>query len=268
MTDLTLLARGGPLWSCGYDDHDLPPVRGGGNQGVRVAANYAALSAVTALTARPKVGGQFIDVSMVAAANVTTEFASYTWLAAGQTVHRRTGRHATVRPSEPSQVRCRDGRYLNTGIPPRRPDEFAALAQWLTELGLGDEFPMFATLAAGADHPKLTLAMIAEDPLADEIFQAGRNAVRFVASRLAAHDAFVQAQRRGLAVGVIWSADEVLADPHFVERGFPVAVAQPTLGRSVTQAGPPLRFTRSPMAIRGPAPALGEHTDEIARQLD
>src|SRR5262249_33223936 len=26
-TDLTLLAAGGPVWSCGYDDHSLPPVR-------------------------------------------------------------------------------------------------------------------------------------------------------------------------------------------------------------------------------------------------
>ena len=29
VTDLTLLAAGGPVWSCGYDDHKLPPVRGG-----------------------------------------------------------------------------------------------------------------------------------------------------------------------------------------------------------------------------------------------
>ncbi len=29
-TDLTLIAGGGPAWSCGYDDHTLPPVRGGG----------------------------------------------------------------------------------------------------------------------------------------------------------------------------------------------------------------------------------------------
>ena len=33
-TDLTVLAGGGPAWSCGYDDHSLPPVRGGGDQGV------------------------------------------------------------------------------------------------------------------------------------------------------------------------------------------------------------------------------------------
>jgi len=37
MTDLTLLAGAGPAWSCGYDDHRLPPVRPGGNQGYHTA---------------------------------------------------------------------------------------------------------------------------------------------------------------------------------------------------------------------------------------
>ena len=34
VTDLTIMAGGGPVWSCGYDDHDLPPVRGGGQPGL------------------------------------------------------------------------------------------------------------------------------------------------------------------------------------------------------------------------------------------
>jgi benzylsuccinate CoA-transferase BbsE subunit len=32
-TDLTILAGGGAAWSCGYDDHRLPPVRPGGTRG-------------------------------------------------------------------------------------------------------------------------------------------------------------------------------------------------------------------------------------------
>lgn len=44
-TDLTLLAGGGPVWSCGYDDHGLPPVRGGGNQGFQTASMFAVMSA-------------------------------------------------------------------------------------------------------------------------------------------------------------------------------------------------------------------------------
>ena len=28
VTDLTILSGGGPVWSCGYDDHSIPPIRG------------------------------------------------------------------------------------------------------------------------------------------------------------------------------------------------------------------------------------------------
>jgi crotonobetainyl-CoA:carnitine CoA-transferase CaiB-like acyl-CoA transferase len=267
MTDLTILARGGPMWSCGYDDHSLPPVRGRGEQGIRMAAHFAVMSTLTAILARPRHGGQFIDVSMVAAANVTTEFASYSWLAARETVQRQTGRHAAARPTESTQVRCADGRYLNTGVPPRTPKEFAALSSWMTELGLDDEFPMFSLLAMGSEYQKLTLQMILEDPLAGEVFGAGREAMAFIASKVSAHEAFVGFQQRGIACGVVWSPDETLADPHFVERGFPVEVDQPQLGRPVIYPGAPIRFTASPMRIAGPAPRLGEHTDAIHREV-
>lgn len=268
ITDLTLLARGGPMWSCGYDDHSLPPVRGRGNQGLRMAAHFAVMSTLTAILARSRNGGQFIDLSMVAAANVTTEFASYSWLVARQTVQRQTGRHAAAQPTESTQVECADGRFLNTGVPPRTPREFEALVSWLEELGLADEFPMTALLAMGSEYQKLTLAMIQEDDLVGEVFQAGRAAMAFVASRLPAHDAFLGFQKRGIAAGVVWSPDEVMRDPHFVERGFPTEVYQPQLDRNVLYPGPPIRFTASPMGIRSAAPSLGQHTSEVRGELD
>src|SRR5262249_2004196 len=83
VTDLTVLAGGGPVWSCGYDDHTLPPVRGGGNQGYQTASLHTAIAILVAVVHRDATGrGQFIDASMHAAGNVTTEFASYSWLLA------------------------------------------------------------------------------------------------------------------------------------------------------------------------------------------
>jgi len=68
-TDLTVLAGGGPVWNCGYDDHTIPPVRGGGNQGLHTACVWAVMGALTALLARDVTGeGQFVDVSMHAPA--------------------------------------------------------------------------------------------------------------------------------------------------------------------------------------------------------
>ncbi len=119
VTDLTLLAGGGPVWSCGYDDHSLPPVRGGGNQSLHIAGHWAAMSALVALLAREETGsGQFIDVSMHAAANVTTEMASYGWLAAQVEMQRQTGR--TRRRCRLRRYRCLARRALATGI--RRDD--------------------------------------------------------------------------------------------------------------------------------------------------
>ena len=51
-TDLTLMAAGGPAWSCGYDDHGLPPVRGWGNQAFNTGCHYAVTGIMAALLAR------------------------------------------------------------------------------------------------------------------------------------------------------------------------------------------------------------------------
>ena len=119
-TDLTIMAAGGPPWSCGYDDHGLPPVRGWGNQSYHTACHFATMSALTALLYRGRTGkGQFIDISMTAALNVTTEAASYSWLVNKSTVQRQTGRHAAVNPTGETQIQCADGKWANTGVPPR-----------------------------------------------------------------------------------------------------------------------------------------------------
>ena len=102
VTDLTLQAGAGPVWSCGYDDHLLPPVRPGGNQGYHTACLWAVEAAMVALYARQTLGfGQHVDVSMYAASNVTTEAATYEWLVAQATVQRQTFRHAAVRETPP-----------------------------------------------------------------------------------------------------------------------------------------------------------------------
>jgi crotonobetainyl-CoA:carnitine CoA-transferase CaiB-like acyl-CoA transferase len=263
-TDLTLLAGGGPAWSCGYDDHALPPVRGGGNQAHHTASHFAVLSLLVALLAREQNGrGQHIHVNMHAAANVTTEAASYDWLVAKSTVQRQTGRHAAPRPSLPTQVICADGKYVNTGLPPRRGVEFAAVLEWLEALGLRDGFPEAVFLEQGAERERIDLFRIAESEELIAIFSAGREAMNLIAANVSAYDFFVGAQQRGLAAGIVYAPEEVLADPHFVARGFPVEVEHPELGRAVTYPGAPYRFERTPWRISRRAPRLGEHNDEV-----
>ncbi len=268
-TDLTIMAAAGPPWSCGYDDHSLPPIRGPG-QGYQTAAHFAVLSALTAVLYRATSGeGQFIDVSMNAASNITTEGATYSWLVARQTVQRQTGRHAMVDPTMETQQPCADGRYANTGLPPRFPDEFRKLLNWLRELGLDRELPETVFLEMGANwEGAFDLSRVATDDTMAAIFGAGREALNLIAQRVPAQEFFLGCQRAGLAVGVINSPEEAFEDEHFKARGFQVPVRHDELGRDLTYPGAPYRFTASPWRIDRRAPRLGEHNDEVFAALD
>jgi benzylsuccinate CoA-transferase BbsE subunit len=260
-TDLTLLAGGGPVWSCGYDDHTIPPVRGGGNQAFHIGSTFAVMGALTALLHRDVSGqGQFVDVSMHAAANVTTESSSYEWLVARSTVLRQTGRHALTTISQETQVRCADGRYVTTGFPPRHVKDFTALRDWIDAEGLREQFDDIVLLDLAIERGGVSLADVRADPLVTEIYGAGRTGLIFLAEHLTADQFFVGAQTRGLAVGAVWSPEEALTNEHFVARGFPVEVEHEDLGRSVTYPGPPFRTPGPPLRR---APHVGEHQGEV-----
>ena len=263
VTELTLMAESGPVWSCGYDDHGLPPVRGGGNQGHQTACHWAVMGLLVALLERERSGrGQHVDVSISAANNVTTEMASYGWLAAAEEMRRQTGRHAAPAPTAPTQVRSRDGRYVTTGVPARDPATFARVVDLLERRGLRDEFPLTALLEMGAQREALSMSDVATDPLTAEIFSAGRQVMVFLAERLDSYDFFREAQEIGLATGVVYTPGEAMRDPNVVQRGFPTPVHHAELDRDLVYPGPPYRFSATPWSTRR-APLLGEHQHRL-----
>ena len=256
-TDLTALAFGGPVWSCGYDDHSIPPVRGGGNQAYHIVCHFAIMGVLTALIHRQFTGvGQYIDANMHAAANVTTEGASINWMVAGDTVQRQTGRHASVLPSADGQVQCRDGRYVNVGIGARTEEQWIHLLAWLEEEGLIEDLGEFL------DYPSRE-AMRRGDRDAREQQRRVAEVMRELAHRTDADVLFKRAQALGFQWGIVNSPEDVLEDPHFKARGFPVEVEHPELGRSFVYAGAPYQFPKSPWAISRRSPLLGEHNREV-----
>jgi benzylsuccinate CoA-transferase BbsE subunit len=267
-TDLTLLAGAGPAWSCGYDDHTLPPIRGSGNQAYHTGGHFAVMSALVAWLAREATGrGQLVDVNLHAASNVSTEAGSYEWLVARATVQRQTGRHATVVPTLPTQIQSADGRYVTTGILLRTQREFRAVFEWIESLGWLEKCPDAYVLQLAAERSEpINLAKVAEDPEVRAIMDASRESMNYLAAHLCAYDFFAGAQQRGIPVGIIYSPEEALQDPHFVARGFPTPVAHPDLGRSFTYPGAPYLFHATPWRIRSRAPRLGEHQRDVFRE--
>jgi crotonobetainyl-CoA:carnitine CoA-transferase CaiB-like acyl-CoA transferase len=259
-TDLTVLAGGGPVWSCGYDDHTIPPVRGGGNQGYQIASIWAAIGILVAITARDlgNSGGQLIDVSMHAAANVTTEMGSYEWLVRRATVHRQTCRHATAELTAETAAVARDGIQITTGMPPRTPKEFEVLRDWVNELGLREDFDDYIFLELGTERERINSVDLVEDGEAAAIFTAGRDALSLIASQVDAYEFFLTAQGRGLACGVVNAPEELVADPQFRQRGFFVEVDQMYGEHTIVFPGAPFIAPASPWRTFR-APHLGEH---------
>lgn len=269
VTDLTVLAGGGPVWNCGYDDHSIAPMRGSGDQSANIGGMYGTIAALVALSHRDHSGvGQFVDVNVTAACNVTCEQTTYHWLVNQAVCVRQTGRHAYPTPSSPVQVRCADGHYATTGVLPRKPEEFTRLVDWLTELDLVEELPetYFLELAADREQP-VDLAAIGEDDETTAILSAARDAVTLIASRLPAKEFFLASQRRGFAAGAILAPHEAFDDEHTIARGMHLQVEHPELGRTVTYPAAPYLFGASPTAVPKRAPLLGEHNailDDIA----
>jgi crotonobetainyl-CoA:carnitine CoA-transferase CaiB-like acyl-CoA transferase len=259
MTDLTILAASGVIWNCGYDDHSIPPVRPGGGQAQHIAGLFGAMGALVAVLNRDETGaGQHVDVSMLAAANITTELGTTEWLVAKHIVQRQTGRHATTMRTAEVQVLASDGLYVTTGFPPHEAEDFRTVLDWLTELGLAEEFPETALLQLGIDTGGVDYRKLATDALVTEIYGAGRAAIVYIASHMAAYEFFIAAQERDLQCGIIYAPEDALNDIHYRERGFPVAVMHPELGQEFVYPGAPFRGHDGSWRISRRAPLLDE----------
>ncbi len=260
-TDMTALAFGGPVWSCGYDDHSIPPVRGGGNQAYHTVCHFAAIGVLTALVHRQFTGeGQFIDVNMHAAQNVTTEGAVYHWLVAGDTVQRQTGRHSSPTPTANVQIVCGDGRYVNIGFPARTEEQWLHLLAWLDEHGLVGDLAKYIS-------PPSREALIRRDPDAVQQMEEVMSAVRELCLANTAYDIFVRAQDLGFQWGIVYSPEETLEDRHFKERGMQVPVAHAELGTEFVYVGAPYDFAATPWEIRRRPPLLGEDNEAVYGEI-
>ena len=70
----------------------------------------------------------------------------------------------------------------------------------------------------------------------------------------------------GVPAGPIYDLDEVYADPQVQAREMMVETEHPVAGR-VKNIGIPIKLSETPGQFQRPAPALGQHTDEVLTEL-
>ncbi|OHV56477.1 CoA transferase [Pseudofrankia sp. BMG5.36] len=244
-SDLVALAAGGPLASCGYDDHTIPPIRPGGNQGFQTSASHAHNGLLLALLQRRRTGrGQIVDVSMHDALAVTGELANPYWFYPRVLLERQTCRHAQPEPTQPALFQCADGNYIYFALVLADQKPWQQLVAWLDSAGVALDLtdPAYGSLP----HRQENFAHI-QDLI--EVF-------------CLLHDAdwmYHEGQARGLPIGIVSAPEDLLADAHLRARGYFVGV---DLGEAGTVEYPstPFRFGAFPVPPMRRPPRLGEHT--------
>jgi crotonobetainyl-CoA:carnitine CoA-transferase CaiB-like acyl-CoA transferase len=73
-------------------------------------------------------------------------------------------------------------------------------------------------------------------------------------------------QAVGVPAGIVAHPAHHMADPQLLHRGYPKLVVQPDY-ESLLVEGPPFLGSDLPEPIVGPAPMLGEHTRDVAREV-
>ena len=70
----------------------------------------------------------------------------------------------------------------------------------------------------------------------------------------------------GVPCSPVMNLEQVFADPQVIDQQAVVTVEHPGHG-TVSMIGSALHIDNAPLPVRGPAPKLGEHTEEVLREL-
>jgi crotonobetainyl-CoA:carnitine CoA-transferase CaiB-like acyl-CoA transferase len=244
--DFLIQAMGGLMSVTG--ERDGKP--GGGPQKVGVpivdlmTGMYTAVSVLAALARRNETGiGDAIDIGMLDVQVATLANQAMNYLVSGKVPRRSGNAHPNIQPQD--VFNCADGAAIlvvgNDG-------QFAKLCEVLgkKEWATDERFRTNAQRIRNLE----TLA-----PMLRECFSTWSRAELIMAL-----------DKAGVPCGPINSVPEVFEDPQVKARGMLQHLPHPS-GVMVPQVMSPMRFARAPLHTPSAPPLLGQHSEEILREL-
>jgi formyl-CoA transferase len=205
---------------------------------------FCAIAILSALIARERTGrGQRIDTSLFEGALALSIWESAELWATGRTPEALGSGHRLLAPYQ--ALRTSDG-YVTVGA---NNDRFwRALCSTLDRADLTADDRFVDNDARMANRASLVAEL--------ESALSTRTTGEWVELLLDA----------GVPCGPIHDYAEVFADPHTRAREMEVSVEHPVEGH-MSALGIPVKLSDTPGSVRRPAPLLGEHTEEVLREI-
>jgi formyl-CoA transferase len=220
------------------------PVRAGIPVADLTAGLFLAQGILVALLERERSGrGQWVHTSLLQAMVTMLDFQATRWLMDGEIPPQAGNDHPTSIPT--GVFRTRDG-HINVAASGHT--MFRRLCEALGVPALADD-PRFATILDRSRHRQALNAEL-------ETVLVTRSGAEWIEILNAA----------GVPSGPILNVREVFENEQVRHLGLAQPVRHPTLGELRVQ-GLPAVLSRTPGAVRTPAPDPGEHTDDILAEL-
>jgi len=235
-------ALGGAFYTTGPADR--PPLKLGGNVVAYYAGVHAAVATVTAVLGQMRRGsGDHLDISIQ-----QTQAGSPDRLGPMLMGHQFNNKEVWHRGVSRPPVRpCLDG-YMNIQIGgPKGPERVG---------------PMLGRPDLGTD-PRFADPIEAVKPENQEAFE--EIFLMWILDKTMS-EAWEAAQKAQVASGPIYTAKDILADPHFRSRGFWEEIDHAIAGR-FEYSGLPFRIPGEEQVPRIAPPQLGEHTEEVLAEI-
>jgi crotonobetainyl-CoA:carnitine CoA-transferase CaiB-like acyl-CoA transferase len=223
---------------------------GGGPQKVGVpivdimTGMYGAIAVLAALARRNETGeGEQIDIGMLDVGLSFLANQAMNALLTGKPARRSGNAHPNIQPQD--VFKARDG-YLVLAV--GNDDQFARFCDVLERPDLARDERFKSNAARVRNNAILT-------PLISEIL-ATRDRAHWVTG----------CDRAGVPCGPINTIPEAFADPQARHRCMLIEIAHAVAGK-VPQVASPMRFKNAPLTHDRPPPLLGEHTEEVLREI-
>jgi crotonobetainyl-CoA:carnitine CoA-transferase CaiB-like acyl-CoA transferase len=241
--DLIIQGMGGLMGITG--EPNGPPVRIGVAITDLGAGMWATIAILAALQARERDGsGQYLDISMMDGSVAWMTYVAGNYFATGKVPPRMGSAHPSIVPYQ----------------------AFVASDSKSILLGGGND-RLFVALCEGLNLPDLP-----KDPR----YAGNENRVKnretlipMLEKRFLERprDEWIKAlEALGVPVSPVYTIDEIFADEQVKHRGILVEVEHQELGK-VKQIAPAIKMSDTPCIIEKPPPQLGQHTDEVLREV-